>query len=673
MMKWKRIAGIVGVVFFFSATADSAFAREEKEVPTMETVVVTGTRSEQKIRRIPANVTVIGQERISNSNAKNVAELLRSEQGIVVRDALGNGKTAQVDLRGFGETGPFNTLVLVDGRRVNPMDLSGVDWTQIPLEQIERIEVVRGTGTVLYGDNAVGGVIHIITKLPAEEFAFSSGVQAGSYGRSEAKVGASGRQGKLGGALFASYDSTNGYRDNSELRTKDVGGKLLFDAADFLGLNVSGSYHSDDYGLPGALSEAEMDRDRKSTNSPFDEAETTDGHVRVGADVDLGRFGSLVSDISYRERETDWRWQLYGIASESRLRTWSFTPRYILDGEIAGHGNKLIAGADLYWSEQDVKNFNIAPAGSLTGIADIERDSLGLYVNDEFDVLDNLILSAGVRRERVDYDLSQEEFGAFALAPLDDSVKDTENAFSAGLTFLYGIESSVFVRANRSLRFPLTDELVLYDFAAGRLRVNSDLVPQTGLHYEAGVKHSFSPQFEMTLTLFRMEIEDEIFFNPVTFTNENHPETLHQGVEIGARAEPLDFLTVFGNYVYEKATFEAQPFNGNDIPAAPRHKGSLGFRIHDLMPGWNFTAGATYVGSSYAISDQGNAFKKVDNYTVVDARISYEWRKIKAFFGVNNITDEQYSEYVVIGGFPSSRQFYPAPERNWVAGLEFTF
>ena len=79
------------------------------------------------------------------------------------------------------------------------------------------------------------------------------------------------------------------------------------------------------------------------------------------------------------------------------------------------------------------------------------------------------------------------------------------------------------------------------------------------------------------------------------------------------------------------------------------------------------------MGSSYAISDQGNAFRKADDYTVVDARISYEWRKIEAFFGVNNITDEQYSEYVVIGGFPSSRQFYPAPERNWVAGLEFTF
>ena len=65
------------------------------------------------------------------------------------------GKSASVDIRGFGETAPLNTLVLVDGRRVNEIDLSGVDWTQIPLDQIERIEIVRGAGSVLYGDNAL--------------------------------------------------------------------------------------------------------------------------------------------------------------------------------------------------------------------------------------------------------------------------------------------------------------------------------------------------------------------------------------------------------------------------------------------------------------------------------------------------------------------------------------
>ncbi len=101
---------------------------QEKEV-TLEGVVVTGTRDVQEIRKIPANVTVITREEIQRSNAQTVIDLTRSEVGVVARDFYGTGKTASVDLRGFGETGPLNTLVLVDGRRVNEIDLSGVDWT----------------------------------------------------------------------------------------------------------------------------------------------------------------------------------------------------------------------------------------------------------------------------------------------------------------------------------------------------------------------------------------------------------------------------------------------------------------------------------------------------------------------------------------------------------------
>jgi iron complex outermembrane receptor protein len=129
---------------------------QEKEV-TLEEVVVTATRDTQEIRKIPANVTVITKDEIEQSNSKTVVDLLRNEADVVVRDFYGNGKTASVDIRGFGETGTLNTLVLIDGRRVNEIDLSGVDWSQISLDQVERIEIVRGSGTVLYGDNAIEG------------------------------------------------------------------------------------------------------------------------------------------------------------------------------------------------------------------------------------------------------------------------------------------------------------------------------------------------------------------------------------------------------------------------------------------------------------------------------------------------------------------------------------
>jgi iron complex outermembrane receptor protein len=227
--------------------------KPKEPIVTMDEVVVTGTRSEEKSERIPANVTVISQKEIATSNAKNVPDLLRSQEGIVVRDLLGNGKTAQVDLRGFGESAPSNTLVLLDGRRVNEIDLSGVDWTQIPIAQIQRIEILRGAGTVLYGDNAPGGVINIITKTPSDKWTASAGSTLGSYGYNNEVFSISGGYGKVAASLFGNYQATEGYRENNEFRAKNLGGKIVVDPSDWLSLDLSGNYHSDNSGLPGPL------------------------------------------------------------------------------------------------------------------------------------------------------------------------------------------------------------------------------------------------------------------------------------------------------------------------------------------------------------------------------------------------------------------------------------
>ncbi len=656
-------------------------AEEKEKVPILREVVVTATRQEEEIRKIPANVTVITGEDIENSNAKNVADLLRSEEGIVVRDLLGNGKNAQVDMRGFGETGPFNTLVMVDGRRVNEIDLSGVDWTQIPLDQIQRIEIVRGTGTVLYGDNAVGGVINIITKPPAEKLAVVAGSTVGSYGRIKEKGSVSGGYKNIAASLAASYESTDGYRSNNEFRTGDVGGKIVLDATDYLSFTLSGSHHRDDFGLPGPLTEEELTIDRESTTRPFDDGETTDQYIALGGDWDLGEYGRIVCDFSFRDRDSDAEFVSSTSETDSELQTWSITPRYSWNGNILNHENTFIAGLDIYYSDLNV-NFSFGDPLEPSGLTDIEKESYGLYFNNEFSILESLILSVGARHERVRYDLEQQDF-LFGFAPLDAVVRDREEAYSVGLTFLYSEKSSLFARVNRSFRFPLTDELVLFDFSTGRIRVNEDIEPQKGEHYEVGVRHFFAPdvealrflapEIEARATLFRAEIEDEIFFNPLTFTNENHPKTLHQGVEIGIKGDFFKRLTVFGNYTFERAKFRREPFQYNEIPAVPRHKANLGFRIYDLIPGLIFSANYNFVGSSFAISDQANQFEKLEQYDTIDARVSYEWKWINAFVGVNNIANRKYSEYAVLGGFPTVLNFYPAPERNWIAGLEAVF
>ncbi len=671
-MKKYAVAFIICVFMIIPAIGQADDGRKPDEsVRTLETVVVTGIRTEEAIEKVPANITVIDQEDIKESNAKNVVDLLKYEGGIFVKDLLGNGKSSQVDLRGFGETGPYNTLVLVDGRRVNEIDLSAVDWAQIPLEQIDHIEILRGTGTVLYGDNAVGGVINIITKIPSKKFTFSGGAVAGSYGRNKEQISVSGGGQNIGADVTASYDSTEGYRENGEYRTKDVGGKIIYDPFEALRLNLRGSYHSDGYGLPGELSEDEVAMNRRGTIAPFNGAESRDGYLSLRGDLDLNDYGNIIADFSYRKRDIESQFINFTSESRSQLKTRGFTPRYVWDGELMGRENTFIAGVDVYLSELDGESYFGTPI-ALTGISNIEKKTAGFYFNNEMSLLDKLILSIGARRERVRYDLKQTDLTGF-FAPLDARLTQRENAYSAGLTYLYKEKSSIFARTNRSLRFPLTDELIVFDFVNGQINANPDLKPQRGTHYEIGVRHRFTPGFQGNLTLYRAKIKDEIFFNKPVFTNENHPETLHQGMEIGGEVDIVKRLTLFGNYTYTRAEFEKDPFKGKELPGVPRHKANLGLRIHDFFRGAVLSANYRYTGTSYLISDLGNDYEKLDDYYSIDMKLSYKWRRVTAFLGVNNLTNEEYSEYAVIGRTPVVRTFYPSPERNWAAGLEMTF
>ena len=160
------------VLYLYSQTpvlaVDSDGVVEVSDVRT-DDVVVTATRFPETELNQPVNVTVISKEEIERSPAKTVPEVLAAEVGFVNSELFGNnGANTSIDLRGFGATGGQNTLILVDGRRVSDTDLSGVKWSAIPLDAIERIEIVRGSGSVLYGNGAVSGVVNIITKTPLD-------------------------------------------------------------------------------------------------------------------------------------------------------------------------------------------------------------------------------------------------------------------------------------------------------------------------------------------------------------------------------------------------------------------------------------------------------------------------------------------------------------------------
>src|SRR3954469_1274429 len=172
----------------------SAFAQEDA------TVVITATRFPDSRGDLPVGITLITADDIRKSASSNLGDILAQFGLLQIRDLAGT-QNPQVDLRGFGITGDQNTLILVDGLRLSEADLESAQLSAIPLESIERIEIVRGAGAVLYGAGATGGTINIITRRPQPgELRATALARAGGFGTAEARAGFS-RQGEnFGGA-----------------------------------------------------------------------------------------------------------------------------------------------------------------------------------------------------------------------------------------------------------------------------------------------------------------------------------------------------------------------------------------------------------------------------------------------------------------------------------------
>ena len=255
------------LVLFFSLISFSPLHAESKNDDnpvTMEEVVVTATRDKQETRKVPANVTVITAEDISKSGATTVVEVLDKLESIQFRTSSGNSSQAYIDMRGFGGDNPYGkTLVMLDGRRLNRTDMSSIDWLQMPVNNIERIEVVRGPGSVLYGDAAIGGVINIITKKGKGEPKFNASLLAGSYGLNNERASVTGATNKWTYSVTGENNYNSGYRDRSKYSAQSGAFDLGYTASDLLNISLGVSFNKTDYQMPGALTQLQMEQDRR--------------------------------------------------------------------------------------------------------------------------------------------------------------------------------------------------------------------------------------------------------------------------------------------------------------------------------------------------------------------------------------------------------------------------
>jgi iron complex outermembrane receptor protein len=641
-------------------------AETEERSVMMDEVVVTATRLSEELSRVPANVTVVTAEQIAQSPAQNIPELLRSVGGVLVNNIAGNGRHYTVDLRGFGETAALNTLVLVDGRRINQADLSGVDWTLIPKERVEKIEIVRsGRGSVLYGDNATGGVINIITKQGGAEMTFSAGLRGGSY---DTYAGEAAVSGSADGARFAvdgAYRESDGYRDNSDTEVLDFGLSLDYDLSDRVFARLKAGYHDDETSLPGALLQSELDSDvsRRDSLHPDDYADTEDWYLQGGLQLYVNDDSYLEMDVAWRERNAEFFsfFDAGEYAGDTDLETLTFAPKLVFNDEFLGYATRLLLGFDFEDSEEDLDNKSIFFGFPSTSSYDLSRTSYGLYTHLDVALTEHFTISGGARSDWADFDFKSLDDGT------SDSVDLDEDLYTLGLNYTIPGGYSLYASYAKSFRYPVLDEM--YNFFTNS--VNSDLESQTSDDFEVGARYSSASGTSLSVNFFHVETKDEIYLDPVLFTNLNlDGDTIRRGVELSAGKE-LHGVFLSGSYTYRDTEIDGGQYDGNEVPNVPEHQASLGVQA-PLSRNLQLGLTGTYVGERHFISDFANDQDKQDDYFLLSGKLSYFMPHGTAYLVINNILDEEYEEYGALN-YLGEKGYYPSPEINFIAGVNFSF
>jgi iron complex outermembrane receptor protein len=539
----------------------------------------------------------------------------------------------------------------------------------VPLSSVDRIEVVRGGGSALYGDHALGGVINIITKKGTSESALDLSVEGGSEGMNAVRLGASGTEGAMGYTVNAERYASDGYRDRTAFESTGGGAGINCDFSGGLNVSLDASMQSVDYEIPGWLSKTQMEQDPRQALNPDDRAENRYYNAGLGVTMEPAQGQRANVSLSFCRKDMENDMASWFSFADVVVDTIGLTPSYSLDMDLGGHRNNVLAGVDYYRDAMTADRYLDVARTTLTTTADVEKQTLGAYVRDEFSLDRSLALGLGGRVEAAKVDASVKSFG---IPTVDDSVTHDESAWDLSLIRTFGGKSKVFARAGTVYRYPFVDEQVSY-IGFGADRFYADIKPEEGESFEVGTEWVFGGECRGGLTLFLLNMRDEISWNGMTMRNENLDKTRHQGAEMSFACKPADFCRVEGNYTWTDAKFSAGMNDGNRIPLVPAHKASVGVKFF-FPPRLTLDTVVRYVGESYLGSDYSNAGPKLDAYTVVDLYLQHESKAVKGlsvWAGAENILDEKYASLGYRGMFEDG--YYPAPGTTFKGGVAYRF
>lgn len=644
---WRACAcpAVRGLAFSMAAAACSGALAQSSLTP----VTVTATRFEQAASELPFGVSVLTADEIRAAGLPTVNEAIMKLLGVPGRQDFYGGGDYSLDLRGFGGTADNNQVVVVDGIRINEADLGGTRLAGLSIDAIERIEVIRGSGAVLYGEGATGGVIVITTKAgrgAARRNQADLYLGAGNLGVREARGTGTLVLGDF--SLDAAANKRNADNDRENFRSKTDGASLTAQwRNDWLRAGVRHAYDHLGTGLPGALTAAQYESDPRQSNTPLDSATIRNRRSSVFGAATFGDW-QLALDAGRRDKALRSESVAGGYTNDYDVEASSWALRAKHAATFGALANSFIAGIDHGRWQRNV----LGAFGS-----EANQRSQAYYLKDELTLAGGTRVSAGWRTERVEKDNNSASAG----------IDERPSAWELGLVQPVGGGVSVFGRYGRSFRLANVDEF-------GFTSPGATLRTQTSRDAELGARIDHAGG-RAELRVYRNALTDEIGFDPSAAgpfgfgANVNFDPTRREGIELELTQALTTSAHLRVNAATRRARFTAGPHAGKDVPLTPHHTLSL-------RADWSPAPGHRIDGGVNLVSSQSPDFDnacRMPRYTTADLRYAYRWSAAEFAVGLNNLTGAKYytQAFSCVGGVVSS--IYPEAGRAATASVRLHF
>ncbi len=603
------------------------------------------------------------QKDIKNSHSKNLYDFLNTQTSMTVAPSYGNPYTQYIDTRGYGiGNGYENIVITVNGRRLNNIDMSPQLLSAIPLENIKRIEILKGNGSVEYGDGANAGAINIITNnftgINFQSYYGSHGLRHGSFdfGLDRKYISLSGFYNKTmsdGDRI----DTATGKKNDSEDTNKGL--KLTIKPNDALQIYIGKTFSDMDVKYANDINLSTYFSNPKLSPKGFTSQSFYDGVLSYGLKYQIN--DKLSFDFNANNED-----------KKSNFISWGNLNRYdynSYNSRINYNTNvlKMVFGAQKF----DGKRKSTS-AFTPSSNNKMEKDNFAFYFDTIFK-FDNHRLSLGARRENVDYDYSNDANSSNRL-----SSSDNFNAYEIGYNYQISKQSSFFINFNHSFQAPDIDRFFtpVYDLTTFKYKYtkfNGFIKPMKVNNYTIGYNY-FKYPHKMKIDLFYADVKDEIYYNSATWVNTNLDKTKKYGLELEEKYNIHYNLYTKLNYSYIDTKIRKNSSNpsieGNEIPGVSKHnlKLSLGYNPNYKTA---LLLSHTYRSKAYAMSDFDKSFGKMKSFNSTDFSINYKFKKLNLFAKINNIFDKKNALFVdsgfALGVYPTNF------ERTFLVGVSAKF